>query len=160
MSTTTTSIFHNTGRHLVASALALSLGLGLAGAAQARDDGADFRARVEKGIDRTMRLPNAPDERRRDVVTVAVTLDPAGKILATDIVQSAGWKDFDQEALRTARAIAYPAPGRTVTVAMVLGFNRKVTADMQKKAERKVLAWREEQRVMLANKTGARQPDS
>jgi len=158
--TTSTSLFQRAGRRFFAGALTLSLGVGVAATAQAKGDGAGFRSHVEKGIDRTLRLPKPTDERRSAVATVAVRLDATGRILSTDIVQSAGWEDLDSEALRTARTVAYPAPGRTVTVAMVLGFNQRVTADMQKKAEQRVLAWREEQRVKLADKTDARQPDS
>lgn len=151
---------------LATGLLALSVGLGLGGVAQAQEKPADFRSVVEQGIDRTLRLPRQPDDAlraqtaRSAAATVAVTIDGQGKAAAADIVKSTGWRDFDSEALRTARAIAYPATGRTRTIAMVLGFNKEVTADMQQAAQQQVFAWREERRVRLAKRIDARQPDS
>lgn len=162
---TSITSFHAPARHLATGALALCFGLGLAGVAQAQEKPAEFRAVVEQGIDRTLRLPRTPSDalRNRDnraaIATLAVTIDGKGKVDAADIVQSTGWRDFDAEALRTARAITYPATGKTRSIAMVLGFNRKVTADMRQAAQQQLLAWREDQRVRLANRIDADQPD-
>lgn len=149
-------------RHkIVAGALALSLGLGLAGAAQAQEDGtAGFRATVERGISKQLNRHNGQTDSRKGIATVAIFIDGEGKVLATGIAHSTGWADLDREALRTAQTVSYPATGKPRSVAMVLGFNRQVTADMHKAARQEVLAWQRDQRLMLANTYDAQQPDS
>jgi len=155
-----TSIFQNAIRPIAAGTLALTLGLGLAGAAQAKDGAQDVRTVVAQGIDKTLRLPNPLDGARRGIATVAVTIDGKGEVRSADIVRSSGWHDYDREALRTTRSISYPATGKTSSIVMVLGFNKEVTTDMQQTAKQQFLAWRQEQRVRLANSNEAQQPDS
>ncbi|MGE4429651.1 MAG: energy transducer TonB [Sphingobium sp.] len=164
--TITMHSFKEPARCLAAGILALSLGSGLAGAAQAQENPTGFRSAVEQDIDQTLRLPRTADDvlhnrtGRSAVATVAVMIDAQGRISAADIVESTGWRDFDAEALRTARAVSYPATGKPRSIAMVLGFNKTVTADMRQAAQRQVLAWREDRRVRLANRIDAQQPDS
>ncbi len=154
------TIFQNAIRPIAAGTLALAMGLGLAGAAHAKDANQDFRTKVEQGIDKNLRLPTTMDSARKGIATVAVTIDGNGTVRSADIVKSSGWKDYDKEALRTARSISYPATGTTSSVAMVLGFNKEVTADMQQAAKQQFLAWRQEQEVRLAGRNEAQQPDS
>lgn len=121
---------------------------------------ADFRNHVEDSIDKTLRLPEAIDEDHRGVATVAVIVDANGKVRTADLIRSSGFGAFDQEALRTARAVSYPETGKPRTVAMVLGINRPVGAKARREGQRLVTAWRAGQCVMLANDTAAQQPDS
>ena len=76
------------------------------------------------------------------------------------LVKSSGDSDFDKEALDIAHRVSYPASGSQRTLAMVLGFNQHADKSAQTKGARLVQAWLDDQRVMLANKTTAQQPDS
>lgn len=114
---------------------------------------ADFRKHVENSIDKTLRLPEGINERHRGVATVAVIVDANGKVRTADLIRSSGFGAFDREALRTARAVSYPASGKPRTLAMVLSINRPASAKARSEGQRLVTAWRAGQRVMIANDT-------
>jgi TonB family protein len=111
---------------------------------------AGFQKSVEASIDRNLRLPVADNS---GVATVAITVDGNGEVLAADVVKSSGQSRYDREALRTARAVDYPATGKTRTVAMVLGFNQPATKAAIVQGKQLVDAYRTDRRQMLADKT-------
>lgn len=157
---TSHSIFaSSTLTNLTAGFLAVAATFATVSTVRAETGTADFRTQVEHSIDQTLRLPQGKDDFRKGIATVAVTVGADGKVVAADLVRSSGISIFDREALRTAHVASYPATGKTRTIAMVLGFNRTVTPEMQGEAGRAVLAWRDENRVMLANRIAAQQPD-
>ena len=80
----------------------------------------------------------------------------------TELLKSAGFANFDREAIRTASRVSYPASANGRTVAMVLGFNEAVTSKAQAEGGAIVTAWADEQdrKVRLAQQTTAQQPDS
>ncbi|MPT48854.1 MAG: energy transducer TonB [Sphingobium sp.] len=148
------------------AALILGMGatLGFSGNAMAQEstttDTTAFRQQVERNIDKTLSLSAVQNSRQRAIATVAVTIAADGSVRNAHLVRTTGVTRFDREALRTAQTVSYPATGKTRTVAMVLGFNQPVTAENQQEGQRLVLAWRGDQRVMLATTSAAHQPDS
>jgi TonB family protein len=121
---------------------------------------ADFQAKVESGIEQEMRLPNTYKQGRSGTAIVALTVSADGQVQSATLVQSAGNAAFDREALRTANTVSYPSTGATRTVAMVLGFNQKVTEQAQRDAVALAENFSAKQKVMLANDMTAQQPDS
>jgi TonB family protein len=111
---------------------------------------ADFKAQVERSIETNMHLPSA--HARTGVATVSVRIDANGKVESAAIVGSAGNTAFDQEAIRTAKAVSYPK-GQARNVVMVLGFNRTVTAS--DRARSVSLAAKNDPRHLLASGTTA-----
>ncbi len=161
MTTTTSSIFASSlFTNAAAGLFAVAATLATVSTVRAETGAADFRTQVESSIDKTLRLPQGNDDFRTGIATIAVTINGKGKVEATHLVRSSGIAVFDREALRTARAVSYPVTGKSGTIAMVLGFNKPVTDEMQKEGRRLVVAWRDEQRIMLANNIAAQQPDS
>lgn len=137
----------------------LAVGSAFASMSAAQAETSDgFRRSVEANIERKLTLSGY--EAGKGIVTVAVTIDSHGKVQSTQLVKSSGHAAFDQEALRTAHAVSYPATGRNRTVAMVLGFNQAVSATDRRHSERLVTAWRDDQRVRLAKSDATTQPDS
>lgn len=141
-----------------------TIGIGTAAQAQettsAREDHAAFRQQVERSIHRNLSDAAVKGSDQRGIATIAIRVAPDGSVSSAHLVRPTGITRFDQEALRTARAVSYPATGKGRTVAMVLGFNQPVTAAREQEGQRLVLAWRNDQRVMLANRSAAQQPDS
>ena len=151
------SSFSTFGLKTAAAALAVAATFGTVSTVQAKTE-EGFRAAVEKSIDKELRKSNYSSH--RGVATLAVTLDGSGEVLAVDVVQSTGYSSLDREAIRTAKQTAYPATGDTRTVAMVLGFNQQVKAQHKTDGRKLVASWIADNRVMLANRTTAQQPDS
>ena len=148
-----------TSTRAVATLLATAMTLATFSAARA-ETGADARTHIENSIDKELRLPNGQLDGRHGTATLAVTIDANGRIEAVKLLKSAGYGSFDREAIRTASRVSYPASARGRTVAMVLGFNEKVSTKMQAEAGAIVTAWLNTNKVMLANTTTAQQPDS
>lgn len=146
--------------NIAALALAVAATATTISTVRAEPGTADFRASVASSIDGTLRLPRGRNDFRKGIATIAVTVDAKGRVEAADLVRSSGVGAFDREALRTARAVSYPATGEPRIVAMVLGFNRPVNSEIQREARRDVVAWRDDRRVMLAKGIAAQQPDS
>ncbi len=157
---TDNTIFRSTAfSRVAAGSLAIAMTFATVSAAKAETNEA-FRATVEAGIDSELRLPKGAIDKRHGTAVVAVTVGAEGSVQNAAIVHSAGYASFDREALRTARVVSYPATGEVRAVAMVLGFNQPADAKVQGKAARLVAAYAEKQKVMLANRTTAQQPDS
>ncbi|WP_293883416.1 energy transducer TonB [Sphingomonas sp.] len=113
---------------------------------------AGFRQSVQASIDNTMRLPAT---RGQGVATVAISIDANGMVNDANLVNSSGVASFDREAVRTARAVSYPATGKSRTIAMVLGFNQPASAIQISQGKRLVEAYRTDRRQLLADKTTA-----
>lgn len=123
---------------------------------------ADYRASVERSIDTQLRMPEAGLAGRHGTATLAVVVDASGRVESIKLLKSAGFANFDREAIRTASRVSYPASANGRTVAMVLGFNEAVTSKAQAEGGAIVTAWADEQdrKVRLAQQTTAQQPDS
>ena len=146
---------------IAAGALAIALTCGITAAASAKSP-QDVRANIEASIEHELALPKATPADRHGTATLAITVGADGRPAAVRLLKSAGFKPFDQEAIRTANRVSYPEAARGKTVAMVLGFNEKVSSTEQAKGGEIVTAWLadQNQKVMLASETTARQPDS
>ena len=68
------------------------------------------------------------------VATVAVRVDANGRITDSSVVQSSGRSSFDEETLRSARAVRY-AKGAPRTVAVVMTFNHAAAPKAEASAE-------------------------
>lgn len=123
---------------------------------------AEYRAAVETSIDKELRLPAGQHDGRHGTATLAVTVDANGRVESVKLLKSAGFASFDQEAIRTANRVSYPASAKGRTVAMILGFNEQVSNKAQAEGGEIVTAWAAEQdrKVRLAQETTAQQPDS
>jgi TonB family protein len=97
---------------------------------------ADYRASVEKSIDAQLRMPEAGLAGRHGTATLAVVVDASGRVESIKLLKSAGFANFDREAIRTASRVSYPASANGRTVAMVLGFNEAVTSKAQARRRR------------------------
>lgn len=130
-------------------------------AAQAKTD-AETRASIEKSIDKELRLAEASVAGRKGTATLAVTLSANGRVKNVQLLKSAGHASFDREAIRTANTVSYPASASGRTVAMVLGFNEKVSPKAQAEGGAIVTEWaaRQDRKVRLAEQSTAQQPDS
>lgn len=108
----------------------------------------DWKANVEHQIDRHLRTPGLKG-RDHAAATVAIRFAADGSVANVAIARSSGVPAADQEALRTAGRIAYPAlpsglRGRPQTVAMMVYFgaadtetDRKAISDMKAYAAQK-----------------------
>lgn len=114
---------------------------------------ADFKAKVERSIDANMQLPSAHS--RNGIATVSIRIDANGNVESAQIVGSAGNSAFDQEAVRTAKAVSYPK-GQARNVVMVLGFNRPVKAADRAKSVTLASKYRNDPRQLLASETTAK----
>lgn len=123
---------------------------------------ANYRAAVETSIDNELRLPTGKYGSRHGTATLAVTVSSNGQVESVRLLKSAGFAAFDQEAIRTANSVSYPASANGRTVAMVLGFNEAVTNKAQAEGGEIVTAWATEQdrKIRLAQQTTTLQPDS
>lgn len=119
-----------------AATLAMVATLATVSSVQAKTPDTDFRQSVETAIDRTLRRDAVRPADVPATATVAVRIDAQGRVLSTAMMRSSGRRNWDTEALRTARTVAYPATGKPRTVAMVLGFNRAVSARDEQAARR------------------------
>lgn len=113
---------------------------------------AGFQKAVETSVDNTLRFP-AGANHRSGVVTVAVSIDADGSVMATSIAKTSGVPSFDAEALHTAKSVSYPATGKRRTVAMVLGFGKRATARDAHAGKQLVDAARSDRRRLLATET-------
>ncbi len=116
------------------------------------DTSSAFRKAVETSISRNMRVPAST---ATGIVTVSVEVGPDGTIGGATVVQSSGRPALDAEALRTARAVSYPATGKPKTVAMVLGFGRNAGSADTVRGRAIVEAYRNDRRRLLATRTPA-----
>jgi TonB family protein len=73
---------------------------------------------------------------RHGTATLAVVVDASGRVESIKLLKSAGFANFDREAIRTASRVSYPASANGRTVAMVLGFNEAVTSKAQAEGRR------------------------
>ena len=108
----------------------------------------DWKANVEHQIDRHLRTPGLKG-RDHAAATIAIRFAADGSVANVAIARSSGVPAADQEALRTAGRIAYPAlpsglRGRPQTVAMMVYFgaadtetDRKAISDMKAYAAQK-----------------------
>lgn len=133
----TNSYMFRTGLLTTMSAAALAfIGTAATVASVHADTGkASFRNHVETSIARHLRLPDDKAHSPAGVATVAVGIDADGAVRSTSLLRSSGVAAYDEEALRTAQTVSYPATGKPRTVAMVLGFNRTVSATEQRQAQ-------------------------
>ncbi|MDB5715178.1 MAG: TonB family protein [Sphingomonadales bacterium] len=112
-----------------------------------------FQKSVEASIDNNLRLPGNTNS--KGVATVAVSIDADGSVSDANVVKSSGHASFDREALRTARAVSYPATGKARTIAMVLGFNEPAPSSAISQGKQLVDAYRNDKRQLLADKSTA-----
>lgn len=147
--------------HSLAGAFALAMTFAVVSAAKAETAG-DFRSKVEASIDQRMRMPAGEIGNYHGTATLAVTVDANGKVRDVKLLKSAGFVPFDRQAIRTAHNVEYPRTANGHTVAMVLGFNEKVTPQAQAEGGEIVTAYLNNQskKVRLADGTTAQQPDS
>lgn len=111
------------GAFLLSSACVLSA-VGPARAAEPATTG-EWQQRVERQIEANLRMPTSVRSDVRGVATVRIRFDEAGRFDGATIVRSTGNPALDEEALRTARAIRYPAlPAGDRAVAMQLYFGQ------------------------------------
>lgn len=120
-------------------------------------EGQSVTAKIEKSIDSTLRLPSSSTLGKKGIATLAIRIDARGAVETVSLVRSSGDRAFDREALRTARETQYPALGKPRLVAMVLGFNRSVTAADADRGEQLVQAFdKSREQPMLAGEATAR----
>lgn len=147
---------------VAAASLALAATMATVTSVKAETATDGFRQTVEADIARQIREPGADLRAAGGIATVAVRIDAQGRVLSTGLLRSSGTRAYDAEALRTARTVRYPATGKPRTVAMVLGFNRTVTPQAVRTAQRLADASptnKPGQTVRLAETVSA-QPDS
>jgi len=108
----------------------------------------DWKADVERQIDNSLRNPPLGG-RDHAAATIAIHFDAEGRPADIRIARSSGVAAADEEALRTANRIAYPAlpsglRGRPQTIAMMVYFgaadteaDRKAISAMQEMAEQR-----------------------
>ncbi|MDB5701879.1 MAG: TonB family protein [Sphingomonadales bacterium] len=147
-----TASVSNAATALVGAAFCSIAVLGVA-MPQAHAAPAGFQKSVEASIQNTMRLPGNTDS--KGVATVAVSIDANGSVSNADVVKSSGNASFDREAVRTARAVSYPATGNARTIAMVLGFNQPAPRAAISQGKQLVDAFRTDRRQLLADKSTA-----
>lgn len=148
-----TAIISNVATSLVGAAFCSVAALAIAVPSAHAAAPAGFQKSVEASIDNNLRMPaNAPS---KGVATVAVIIDANGSVSDAQVVQSSGHSVLDREAIRTARAVSYPATGKPRTLAMVLGFNQPATAAQASHGKQLVDAYRTDRRQLLADKTTA-----
>jgi TonB family protein len=148
-----TAIISNVATSLVGAAFCSVAALAIAVPSAHAAAPAGFQKSVEASINNNLRMPvNAPS---KGVATVAVLIDANGSVSDASIVQSSGHSVLDREAVRTARAVSYPATGKPRTLAMVLGFNQPATAAQASHGKQLVDAYRTDRRQLLADKTTA-----
>jgi len=111
-----------------------------------------FKSSVERSIAKTMQIPDAFP--KTGVATVSVRIGADGKVTSADLVGSAGAKAYDAEAIRTAKAVTYPA-GQPRKVVMVLGFGRTVTAADRAHSVTLASQLRTDRRQLMASETTA-----
>ena len=114
-----------------------------------------FQTSVETSIAQTMRFPGAVKSDQSGIATLAVSVAADGSVSNVDIVKSSGERSFDREAIRTARAVSYPASGKAQTIAMTLGFNRAPDSATARQGRVLVDAYRNDHRQLLATETTA-----
>jgi len=114
----------------------------------------NFTQSVEANIAKTLRYPSSIDN-RAGVATVAVSLDANGGVTNASLVRSTGVRVLDAEALRTAKAVSYPATGKPRAIAMVLSFGQTAGRADTAKARAVVEAYRADNRRLLASETKA-----
>lgn len=146
---TTTNSFRDKATVMAATVLFSATCIGAA-IAPARAATPDFKASVERSIDETVQMP-APAS-AKGTATLAVSIDANGAVGDVALVKSSGVPSFDREAVRTAKAVDYPA-GKARTIAMVLGFGERPSV---RNAKALVTAYRNDNRQLLANASSAR----
>jgi hypothetical protein len=101
---------------------------------------ADWQAEVERRIDNAMQTPNAQSD-RPVVAEVVMHFDDKGSFLSASLGKSSGLDRVDQEALRVANSIRYPAlpvhlqgKPRNVGMQIVFGNNSETVNKQTDKA--------------------------
>lgn len=145
-----TATLSNTATALVGAAFCTVAVLGIA-VPSAHAAPAGFQKSIEASIENNLRMPSNSDT--KGVATVAVSIDAKGAVRDASVVKSSGHARFDREAIRTARAVSYPATGKSRTVAMVLGFNQPAPAIEISRSKQLVEAYRNDRRQLLADKS-------
>ena len=120
--------------------------VGIATPAQAAP--AAFKANVEQQIAANTLMP-ATVRPISGTATVVVRLDQGGRIVNAAIAGTSGHALLDREALRTAKAVRYPA-GQAKTVAMVLSFGN---AKMPAASTTQALVRKHEMQMLAASDT-------
>jgi TonB family protein len=110
------------------------------------------KAAIERSIDAQMQMPAAHS--KRGIATVSVRVDANGNVKSANLVGSTGTKAFDDEAIRTANAVSYPA-GKPRNVVMVLGFGLSVSAADRAKSVTLASQYRNDARQLMATETTA-----
>jgi TonB family protein len=148
-----TATLSNTATALVGAAFCSIAVMGIAVPSAHAAAPVGFQKSVEASIQNHMRLPGNTDS--KGVATVAISIDANGAVSDANVVKSSGVASFDREAVRTARAVSYPATGKARTVAMVLGFNQPATTAAISQGKQLVDAYRTDRRQLLADQTTA-----
>jgi TonB family protein len=112
-----------------------------------------FKVAVERSIDAKMQMP-VSHYSKKGVATVSVRIDKSGTVQSANLIASTGTKSFDDEALRTAKAVSYPA-GQSRNVVMVLGFGRTVSISDRAKSVTLANRYLSDRRQLLATETTA-----
>ena len=147
-----TATLSNTATAFIGAAFCSIAVMGIA-APSAHAAPAGFQKSVEASIENNLRMPVTTD--RKGVATVAVSIDANGSVSDASVVKSSGHLSFDREAVRTARAVSYPATGKARTVAMVLGFNQPAPRHAISQGKQLVDAYRNDRRQLLADQSTA-----
>ena len=91
---------------------------------------------------------------KKGVATVSIRINAQGNVQSASLIASTGTKAFDDEAIRTAKAVSYPA-GKSRNVVMVLGFGRGVSATDRAKSVTLANRYLSDPRQLLATETTA-----
>ncbi|CAN5305987.1 hypothetical protein BH09PSE3_BH09PSE3_08980 [soil metagenome] len=148
-----TATVSNAASAIVGAAFCTIAAIGIAAPSAAHAAPTGFQKSVEASIDNNLRMPANTDS--RGVVTVAVSVGADGSVSEAKVVKSSGHNSFDREAVRTARAVSYPATGKARTIAMVLGFNQPAPRNAILQGKQLVDAYRTDRRQLLADQTTA-----
>jgi TonB family protein len=147
-----TAILSNSATAFIGAAFCSIAAMGIA-APSAHAAPAGFQKSVEASIANNLRMPIATNS--KGVATVAISIDASGAVSEANVVKSSGNASFDREAIRTARAVSYPATGEARTIAMVLGFNQPAPREAIVQSKQLVDAYRNDHRQLLADKSTA-----
>ncbi|MFW2830281.1 energy transducer TonB [Sphingomonas sp. ID0503] len=105
---------------------------------------AEWQANVSHKIDGTVRSFNV-DPEKKGVATLRLSFDKSGELADAKLATSTGNRELDRVALRTARAIAYPAlpataQGKPVLMKVFFGSEPSVVEKASRDAAAQALA--------------------
>ena len=131
----------------------LSFAVLAAAVSPAKADTTVFRDKVERSIKANLQMPLARP--KQGIATVAVHITADGAVKSAELLGSTGSAAYDNEAVRTAKAVSYPA-GAARNIVMVLGFDRTIKSSDRAKSVTLASQYLNDSRQLLATETTAK----